>query len=201
MLTLEKIEQKFLKIADLNLDLSIFPIKQSSDTQVKTDKDKSKAHGEVFTPIWLVDRMILKSIKNRKSKLPETFLDLCAGYGQFSVRWLRLLKTIYDKKNIEFDVEKILKDKMYFSELQISSCYKLIEIFGIDNINLFIGDATNLNKLEDFKYRGIFIFSDKKQKWLDISLIIKVMYKKSKSIEKFVEEVEEKLVKKFNGKK
>lgn len=197
MITLESIEKSFLHIADLNLDLSHFPIKQSSDTQVKTDKDKSKVHGEVFTPIYIVDKMILKSIKNRKSKLPETFLDLCAGYGQFSIRWLRLLKTIYDKKNLKFNVETILKDKIFFSELQLSSCYKLISIFGIDNINLFIGDATNLNKLNEEKYRGFFIFSDKKQKWLDVSLIIKAIYSKSKSPEKFEKIVEEKLLPKL----
>lgn len=197
MNSLENIEANFLKISDLNLDLSHFPIKQSSDTQVKTDKDKSKVHGEVFTPIYIVDKMILKSIKNRKSKLPETFLDLCAGYGQFSIRWLRLLKTIYDKKNLKFNVETILKDKVFFAELQLSSCYKLIEIFGIDNINLFIGDATNLNKLTEESYRGIFIFSDKKQKWLDVSLIIKVMFLRSKKLEKFVLEVENKLIKKI----
>jgi len=177
MLTLETIEVNFLKIADLSLDLSIFPIKESKDTQVKTDKDKSKAHGEVFTPVWLVDKMIIKSLRNRSAKFPNTFLDLCAGYGQFSIRWLRCLKKIYDKKNKPFDVEEVLKNQVYFSELQLSSCYKLIAIFGIDNINLFIGDATKLDKLNEDSYRGIYIFSGKKNKWVNIDKIVQKVFK------------------------
>jgi hypothetical protein len=194
MLTLETLEQRFLKIADLSLDLSIFPIKQIVDTQVKTNKDKSKAHGEVFTPVWLVDKMIIKSLRNRSVKFPENFLDLCAGYGQFSIRWLRCLKKIYDKKDKPFDVEELLKNQIYFSELQLSSCYKLISIFGIDNINLFIGDATKLNKLNEEKYRGVYIFSSKKNKWINID---KIVCKIIKDEEYFVKSFEDKILPKI----
>lgn len=120
MLTLEQIEENFLKISNLNLDLTIFPIKQVKDTQAITTKEKSKEHGQVFTPIWLIDKMIIKSLKNRKKLLPKTFLDLCAGYGQFSIRWLRCLNKIYSKHNKEFDVEQILQNQIFFSELQLS---------------------------------------------------------------------------------
>lgn len=195
MLTLETIESNFLKIADLNLDLSIFPIKQTNSTQVKTNKEKSKNHGEVFTPIWLVDKMIMKSLKNRQAKFPNTFLDLCAGYGQFSVRWLRLLKKIYDKKNKEFNVEQILKEQIYFSELQLSSCYKLIQIFGVENINLFIGDATCLNKLTEESYRGVYIFSKKKNKWINIDKIIIKLYNLDE--ECFIKNIEQKIIPKL----
>jgi hypothetical protein len=195
MSSLETLEQRFLKIADLSLDLSIFPIKQTVDTQVKTNKDKSKAHGEVFTPVWLVDKMIIKSLRNRSTKFPNTFLDLCAGYGQFSIRWLRCLKKIYDKKNKPFNVEDILKNQIYFSELQPSSCYKLISIFGIENINLFIGDATKLDKLnEEESYRGIYVFSSKKNKWINID---KIIHKILKDEEYFVKSFEDKIIPKI----
>lgn len=196
MSTLENIEERFLEVSNLNLNLEIFPIKEIKDTQAKTTKEKSKEHGQVFTPVWIVDKMIVKSLKNRNSPFPKTFLDLCAGYGQFSIRWLRCLKKIYDKKNKEFDVETILKEQIYFSELQLSSCFKLIYIFGLENINLFIGDATNLNKLDEDSYRGIYIFSKKKDKWLNISKVIEKIYSKDKE-EYFIHTIEKKIMSKM----
>ncbi|MGD0331136.1 MAG: hypothetical protein ABSB40_11975 [Nitrososphaeria archaeon] len=119
-------------------DVSPFPL-QTKKANVETNKDKSKEFSEVFTPLWLVDQMI-KQVDF--DSCDTTTLDLCAGYGQFSIRLMR-----YFYNNFPYwDVKKFLINNHAFSELQLSSCYKLLNIFS-NKITLFIGDSTHLNKL------------------------------------------------------
>lgn len=142
MTDIEVIEKKFLEISGLKCDLTKFPL-QPDDVKnnIKVDKDKSNQYGEVFTPLWLVDKMILKATVEKLYQSKST-LDLCAGWGQFTIRMIRALAN-YDN---QFDVYKWLKEKHTFIELQLESAYKLMKIFGID-INLLIGDALKINEV------------------------------------------------------
>ena len=61
MKVIECIEKRFLEITGLECDLKKFPLEEDDCTKIETNKEKSKAHGEVFTPLWLADKMILKA--------------------------------------------------------------------------------------------------------------------------------------------
>jgi hypothetical protein len=160
MTIVQEIENRFLEICGLDLDLSVFPLPINTPSQPRTDKDKSKEHGEVFTPLWLVDQMILKATVEKLHQAKST-LDLCAGYGQFTVRMIRALAN-YDPK---FRVNKWLKENHTLIELQLESAHSLLYIFGTD-INLFIGDATEFKKIR--KDKGIFFY---KGYWEEVSQI------------------------------
>ena len=147
----EDIEKRFLEISGIECDLTKFPLNQDDiKNNIKVDKDKSNQYGEVFTPLWLVDQMILKATVEKLHQSKST-LDLCAGWGQFTIRMIRALAN-YDK---DFDVYKWLKENHTFIELQLESAYKLLYIFGVD-INLLIGDALQIEKVH--KWDGINYF-------------------------------------------
>jgi len=87
-----------------------------------------------------------------------TTLDLCAGYGQFTIRLFRFLV------NNGNDLETAM-GKHWVSELQIKSCYKLLYIFG-ERLNMAIGDARNLSTLPD-DAKGIWAFDE--GKWHNVT--------------------------------
>lgn len=141
-MSVEEIEKRFLKISGIDCDLKKFPLSPDDiKKNIKTNKEKSNQYGEVFTPLWLVDKMILKATIEKLHQSKST-LDLCAGWGQFTIRMIRALSN-YDK---DFDVYKWLKENHTFIELQLESAYKLLTIFGTD-INLLIGDALQIEKV------------------------------------------------------
>ena len=157
----EEIEKRFLEISGIDCDLSKFPLTPDDiKNNIKVDKEKSNQYGEVFTPLWLVDKMILKATIKKLHSSKST-LDLCAGWGQFTIRMIRAL-TNYDK---DFDVYKWLKENHTFIELQLESAYKSLTIFGID-INLLIGDALKIKEVRN--WNGIYIY---KNYWKKIPLI------------------------------
>jgi len=138
----EEIEKRFLEVSGIECDLTKFPLTPDDiKNHIITDKEKSDQYGEVFTPLWLVDKMILKATVEKLHQSKST-LDLCAGWGQFTIRMIRALAN-YDK---DFDVYKWLKENHTFIELQLESAYKLLTIFGTD-INLLIGDALEIQKV------------------------------------------------------
>jgi len=166
------IESRFLQVAQLEGDIALFPLTKENHLQVTTDKDKSNKFGEVFTPLWLVDEMITRKSDYDWKNPNLTTLDLCAGYGQFTIRMLRKKFSVLGD---DFDVYKFLKsypDEIRkkpathsFSELQLSSAYKLLFIFGT-RINLFIGDSTMLNILPDYT-KGIWFYCNKSKDWIE----------------------------------
>jgi SAM-dependent methyltransferase len=139
----ETIEKRFKDVANLDGDFSLMPMPKEYHLQVTTNKEKSDSFGEVFTPIWLVDTMLERISDYDWRNGNKTTLDLCAGYGQFTIRMIRKKFSLMGNK---FDILKFLFEKHYFSELQLSSCYKLLFIYSC-NINLFIGDAKELKSL------------------------------------------------------
>lgn len=164
----EDIEKRFLEVSGILCDMTKFPLCESDITNnIKIDKEKSNKYGEVFTPLWLVDKMILKSTVEKLHK-SESTLDLCAGWGQFTIRMIRALAN-YDKN---FDVNKWLIENHTFIEMQLESSYKLLYIFGID-INLLIGDALEIKKVR--KWDGINYFDGYwkiiEKQWLSKNMI------------------------------
>jgi len=148
---IKDIEKRFLEISGISCDLTKFPLDEDDiDNNVKVDKEKSNQYGEVFTPLWLVDKMILKAGVKKLINSKST-LDLCAGWGQFTIRMIRAL-TNYDKN---FNVSEWLKTNHTFIELQLESAYKLLYIFGTE-INLLIGDALKIKEVKN--WNGVSIF-------------------------------------------
>ena len=170
-MTIDQIETRFKEIANLHdIDLSKSLLKKSDYPvqQVKTRKDKSKEFGEVFTPLFLVDIMILMKFKdlNVESKT----CDLCAGYGQFTIRLMRML---YNK--FHMNVEDWLKNVHTLTELQMESCAKLVYIFGPD-INLYAGDSLKL-EYSDENDKGILFFNEETKKWYNNELVDELIHK------------------------
>jgi len=52
-------------------------------------KERSNAHGEVFTPSWLVDEMLDKLPEDQWTDSSKTFIDPACGNGNFLVEVVR----------------------------------------------------------------------------------------------------------------
>ena len=184
----ENIELRFKDVANLDGDFSLMPMPKEYHLQVTTNKEKSDTFGEVFTPIWLVDSMLERVSDYDWRNQNKITLDLCAGYGQFTVRMIRKK---FDLMGEKFDVKKFLFNTHYFSELQLSSCHKLMHIYS-PNINLFIGDSKELKSLPE-NCSGIYYYN---KEWIECTEQVKEIFgnpKKRYSLEaeaKFVTEME-----------
>ena len=169
-MTIDQIEKRFKEITELHdIDLTKSLIKKVDYKvqQVKTRKEKSKNFGEVFTPLFLVDIMILMKFKEMT---PETkTCDLCSGYGQFTIRMMRML---YNK--FHMNVEEWLKNVHTLTELQMESCAKLVYIFGPD-INLYAGDSLKL-EYSDENDKGILFFNEETKKWYNNELVDELIH-------------------------
>ena len=167
---IDQIEKRFKEITELHdIDLTKSLIKKADYKvqQVKTRKEKSKNFGEVFTPLFLVDIMILMKFKEMT---PETkTCDLCSGYGQFTIRMMRML---YNK--FHMNVEGWLKNVHTLTELQMESCAKLVYIFGPD-INLYAGDSLKLEH-SDENDKGILFFNEETKKWYNNELVDELIH-------------------------
>jgi hypothetical protein len=168
----EDIESRFKDVANLDGDLSLVPIPKEFHLQVKTNKVKSDSFGEVFTPLWLVDSMLERVSEYDWRNADKVTLDLCAGYGQFSVRMIRKKFHLLGEK---FDIKKFLFKKHYFSELQLSSCYKLLHVFS-PKINLFIGDSKELKSLPE-DCHGIYYYNNG---WIECTERVQEIFGKPK---------------------
>ena len=152
------IEHRFSQLTDICLDLSVFPITESSN---QPHRDFKESHGEVFTPIHLVDKMIIQA----KPEPDEFCLDLCAGQGQFTVRMLRYFINGFP----DFDFSYYLKNFHWLNEINPVNVKALYEIFGTD-INLAAGDACQLHLYptddNGIWEKGTWWYHEKLQKWL-----------------------------------
>jgi hypothetical protein len=158
------IESRFLEAAELTgINIGHFPLEQQEGLQVTTDKDKSDEHGEVFTPLWLVDTMLDRVDNETWKDQRLTTEDLCSGRGQFTIRMLRKKYSVLGAK---FNIEKFLTRTHLYIEIQPRSCFHLMHIFGTD-IRLLIGDAAKKGKLPPEAEKGIWVWSDACQEWHD----------------------------------
>ena len=170
-MTIDQIETRFKEVAklyDIDLTKSLIRKKDYPIQQVKTRKEKSKEFGEVFTPLFLVDIMIYMKFKEINPKTKTC--DLCAGYGQFTIRLMRIL---YNK--FHMNVEDWLKNVHTMTELQMESCAKLVYIFGSD-INLYAGDSLKL-EYSDENDKGILFFNEENKRWYNNKLVDELIYK------------------------
>lgn len=158
---LQIIESRFKEVTKLpsNTKIDYFPITEHIGFKIRLLEKKD--HGEVFTPLNLVDRMINISKPN-----PDKFnMDLCAGHGQFTIR---LLRKFYSDNN-NFDVNNYLENVHWFNELNLYSALELIYIFG-DRINLAIGPAEELKRYpqdtNEVWQKGIFYYDENLQYWV-----------------------------------
>jgi predicted helicase len=184
----ESVESRFKEVAQLQGDFSLIPMPKEHHLQVSTNKSKSDTFGEVFTPIWLVDSMLERVSDYYWRNNSKVTLDLCAGYGQYTVR---ILRKKFHLMGENFDARNFLFKTHYFSELQLSSCYKLMHIYS-PKINLFIGDSKELKSLPE-NCSGIYYYN---KKWIECTKQVKEIFgnpKKRYSLEveaKFVTEME-----------
>lgn len=163
-MTIIDCENRFKEISGIDIDLTKDLIKKTDFDvqQTKTNKQKSDEFGEVFTPLYLVDLMI--ELKFSVLAGNSTTCDLCAGYGQFTIR---LMRKLYNRLHI--NIEKWLEKYHTFTELQLESCAKLVYIFG-PNINLYVGDSKNLKYAKSSEY-GILFFNEKEKQWKNNELL------------------------------
>ena len=115
--------------------------------------------GEVFTPVSIIDELLdeldiyyvnnydcsIFSIPNLK------WLDSTSGIGNFLIAvFFRLFKNLADKiPNEQARIKHIIKNMLYFSEINNNSSLIIEKIFDINNIkpNIFKGDSLKI----DFK--------------------------------------------------
>ena len=144
--------------------------------QVVTDKSKSDTHGEVFTPVWLVDKMLEKTADSFDWKDSDKATeDLCSGYGQFSIRMLRKKYTVLGER---FYLKKFLEETHLFVEIQPDSCYRLLYAFGT-GIRLLMGDAAKKGLLPDKAETGVWVWSDVCGTWKDLTVPVQKMFVKA----------------------
>lgn len=189
------LEERFKVVCSSDWNLSKYPLTDKDDVQFNTDKDKSRIFAEVFTPLHIVDQML--DTVPQMTMLTRN-LDLCSGFGQFSIRIIRKLVEVH---GAEFNVGKYLMNNHFFAELQVSSCYKLLSIFSTA-INLFIGDALQLGKLPA-NAKGIWVYLDALDEWVNVTRFVKALFSKISPNKKaaliYDAALEERFVKEFNA--
>lgn len=189
------LEERFKVVCSSDWNLSKYPLTDKDDVQFNTDKDKSRIFAEVFTPLHIVDQM-LDTVP--QMTMMTRNLDLCSGFGQFSIRIIRKLVEVH---GAEFNVGKYLMNNHFFAELQVSSCYKLLSIFSTA-INLFIGDALQLGKLPA-NAKGIWVYLDALDEWVNVTRFVKALFSKISPNKKaaliYDAALEERFVKEFNA--
>ena len=165
---IEKEAEKKLSGQELLLSQIESRFKEVTES-LKTDKEKSDKHGEVFTPESIVDKMLAQFSDKDWQVTELTTFDLCSGYGQFTVRMLRKR---YDLKVT--DISRILSEYHLFAEIQPGSCFRLLYIFGSD-IRLLIGDVTRMGELPPEAERGIWVYSNG---WKEHTEMVVAMFNK-----------------------
>jgi hypothetical protein len=172
---IELIENRFIESTGLHkVDLSQYPLMEDKKLQVITDKGKSDEHGEVFTPLWLVDDMLDRWDNKSWKDQSATTEDLCAGYGQFTIRMLRKKYSLIGEK---FKIKTFLTETHLFVELQPNSCFHLLYTFST-GIRLLIGDALKKKELPDDAEKGIWVWSASDAKWSDHTKKVKELFNK-----------------------
>jgi len=89
-------------------------------------KKRVADHGEVFTPSWLVERM-LDLVKGESERIDSRFLEPACGSGNFLVR---ILQRKLDTVELKYGRSRF--EKHIYGLVAVASCYG-IELLG-DNI-------------------------------------------------------------------
>ena len=94
--------------------------------------EKRKDNDEVFTPPFLIDEMLDKLEESVWSDPTKTWLDPCAGIGNFSVLVLkRLMEGLENwEPNEELRKKHILENMLYHVEMNPESVKKLQRVLN-----------------------------------------------------------------------
>lgn len=112
---------------------------------------KRKENDEVFTPPFLIEEMLDKLPKEVWKEPTKTWLDPCAGLGNFSVLILkRLMKGLKTwQPDEELRKKHILENMLYHVEMNPESIEKLQKVLnpeGKYKLNIKCGDFLSLDK-------------------------------------------------------
>ena len=116
-------------------------------------KEKSNKHGEVFTPNELIYEMISKLPRDIWEDPSKTFLDPCAGKGNFPIYIVKKL-FVHLKEHIVDEEERlkhIVEKQLFMAEFQRESAEFIATAFTFGKgykVNLYVGDT--LQMPEDF---------------------------------------------------
>jgi len=117
---------------------------------ITINNEKKKINGEVYTPLSLVNDMLNKLDechlkKHNKSifEMDYKWFEPTAGKGHF-------VFSIIDRLQKHFDINYILKNMIYMSELDESNCNYIREKLKDYSINLNEGDTLKIKY--DFKF-------------------------------------------------
>ena len=113
--------------------------------------EKRKDNDEVFTPPFLIEEMLDKLPKTVWKDPMKTWLDPCAGLGNFSVLILkRLMKGLKTwQPDEELRKKHILENMLYHVEMNPESIDKLQRVLnpeGKYNINIKCSDFLTFDK-------------------------------------------------------
>ena len=110
-----------------------------------SSNEKRRKSGEVFTPNPLINDMLDKLPEEVWSNPTKTWLDPCAGLGNFSVQVLkRLMEGLKDwEPNEELRKKHILEKMLFHVEMNPESVAKLQKVLnpeGKYTLNVHCGD-------------------------------------------------------------
>ena len=108
-------------------------------------REKRKENDEVFTPNFLINEMLDQLPEEVWSNPDKTWLDPCAGLGNFSVQVLkRLMEGLKDwEPNEEARKKHILEKMLFHVEMNPESVAKLQKVLnpeGKYTLNVHCGD-------------------------------------------------------------
>jgi type I restriction-modification system DNA methylase subunit len=112
-------------------------------------KTKSDKHGEVFTPVELINEMLDQLPNEVWSDPNKTWFDPAAGNGNFHIQ---VLKRLFNGLKNEFPspterLKHIIENQLYFGEYQSESASNIRILFSFNNrfkVNLYEGDVLNM---------------------------------------------------------
>ena len=122
---------------------------------------KRKENDEVFTPDSLINEMLDKLPPSTWTDPSKTFLDPCAGLGNFSVQMLKRLMTGLEGAipNPEDRKKHILESMLYHVEMNPESVAKLQKILnpeGKYTLNVHCGDFLKFAESHPKKIKPLF---------------------------------------------
>jgi hypothetical protein len=134
------------------------PVPPNSPVSLVKSKQRVADHGEVFTPVWMVEAM-LDLVKEETERIDSRFLEPACGSGNFLVRVLKRKLAA-----VELKFEKSDFEKQHYALLGLMCIYG-IELLA-DNIaecreNLLeiISDYLNLQRTDDLYRAAYFVLS------------------------------------------
>lgn len=124
-------------------------LKEKVKKKSKYSKDKSNQHGEVFTPTTLIKEMLGSLDEDSFTDPTKTFLDPCAGKGNFPVfiiqGLMKGLEPFYSKTKDRY--KHIIENMLYMCEFQRESAEFINDLFSLEDqfkVNLYVGDTLTM---------------------------------------------------------